>query len=226
LDARERYRPAIANSGLDTVDQAAFQASPAFGPLITALRRAEHLGLDVPTTLRQAVTQSSLNNANDLAPVLHARIERLITRAERLPRRTPPPLIAGMVTPATHVTNPAYKAAVQEIESQIALRADWLAEDATAGREPWQQTLIDSIDSPTERRQTLLGFAAYRELYRVEGSDVLGPPPAPDAHAQRRQYAHLCKTLDDILRGQPTRSAARGPLTTTNHPARKPTITP
>jgi len=226
LDARERYRPAITHSGLDPVDQATLQSSPAFGPLVTALRRAEHLGLDVPTTMRLAVTRSSLNNANDLASVLHTRIERIISRAERRARIPSPPVIAGLVTPATYVTNPDYKAALQEIETQIALRADWLAEDAAAGRERWQRTIIDSIESPSERRPTLRGLAAYRELYRVRGSEVLGLPPAPDAHTQRRHYAHLCKALDDILREQPTRSTAHGSLPTTRHPARKPTITP
>ncbi|MEU4295325.1 hypothetical protein AB0E63_44500 [Kribbella sp. NPDC026596] len=196
LDARERYRPAIINSGLDPVDQAALQSSPAFGPLITALRRAEHLGLNVPAALRQVVNQSSLTNANDLASVLHARVERLITRAERRTRATS--LVAGLITPAVHVSNPTYIAALQEIESQIAQRADWLAEQATSSYEPWYRHLSDSAPEGTEPQSQLIrDVAAYRELYRICTRDPLGSPPSAD-HAQQRRHSRLKRKLQQI----------------------------
>ncbi|MFG1817888.1 hypothetical protein ACGFIF_29290 [Kribbella sp. NPDC049174] len=111
--------------------------------------------VDVPTTIRQAVTQSSLNNANDLAAVLHARIE-----------------------------------------PQIAQRADWLAKDVESGREPWQRTIVELVDRPGESSQIFRDVAAYRELYRVRSLEVLGSPPAPDAHAQLRQHARLSTALE------------------------------
>ncbi|MFI7067077.1 MobF family relaxase [Kribbella sp. NPDC050124] len=198
LDARERYRPAITNSGLDRIDQAALQSSPAFGPLITALRRAEHLGLNVPTTLHKAVTQSSLADAKDLAAVLHTRIERLITRAERRTRTAPPTLIAGLLTPSIYVSNPAYKAALKEIESQVAQRADWLTEQAAATNEPWYLALTDSMPENTElQRQLIHHIAAYRELYQLSSPDPLGSPPST-AYAHQRDHSRLNRLLHEI----------------------------
>ncbi|WP_432887800.1 MobF family relaxase [Kribbella sp. CA-245084] len=199
LDARERYRPAITNSGLDPIDQAALQSSPAFGPLITALRRAEHLGLDVPTTLHQIVNQSSLTNANDLASVLHARVERLITRTERRTRPTAPTLIAGLVTPAIHVSNPTFKAALREIESQIAQRAGWLLEHAASANESWYRLLPESAPETSELRSHLIrDIAAYRELYRISDTDPLGRAQGT-THAQQRQRGRLSGLLQQVL---------------------------
>jgi hypothetical protein len=83
LDAKKRYQPAIAASGLDPADQAALQASPAYGPLIAELRRAENADLNVADVLRRAINQSALTSANDLAAVIHHRVERLVSRAMR-----------------------------------------------------------------------------------------------------------------------------------------------
>ncbi|MGW6196997.1 MobF family relaxase [Kribbella sp. NPDC055110] len=226
LDAREHYRPAITNSGLDSVDQAALLSSSAFGPLITALRRAEHLGLDVPTTLRQAVTQSSLTNAKDLASVLHARVERIISRAARRTRTTPPTLIAGLLTPSVYVTNPTYKAGLQEIESQIAQRADWLVEQAASANEPWYRHLTKSVPEPTERRHQLIrDIAAYRERYQVHAPDPLGSAP-PTAHVQQRHHNHLKRRFQDIQGGVAIEPATPDPASSTRSTTStaKPTI--
>lgn len=204
LDAREPYRPAIANSGLDQVDQAALKSSPAFGPLLAALRHAEHLGLDVRTTLRQAVTQSSLTNANDLASVLHARVERLVTRTERR-LRTPPALIAGLVAPATHVTSPSYRAALQELESQITHRAAWLAEQAASKNEHWYAVISDAAGSPATATREI---AAYRERWDIHEEDPLDTQ-MPTDQAQLRQRNRIRNSLQH----RPTERRANAPGT-------------
>ena len=198
LDARERYRDAITNSGLDNVDQAALQASPAFGALIAELRRAEHAGLDAAATLHRAVNQSSLDNANDLAAVLHARVDRLATRAERHLSR-PPHLIAGLVTPADHVTNPTYAAALHEIESQITQRADWLAEKAVADNQIWFRSLKRAFnDQPTGRWLFhLREVAAYRERYGIRSHDILGPVPPADLMRHHHQRSRLARVIGE-----------------------------
>jgi conjugative relaxase-like TrwC/TraI family protein len=152
LEARERYRPAITNSGLDRVDEAALQSSPAFGALIAALRRAEHLGLDVPTTLREAVTQSSLSTARDLASVLHARIERVVDRTQRRTKSVSTSFVAGLAAPSTHATSPTYRAALQELESQISQRADWLADEAASANPVWYRKLLGVSTLYVKRR--------------------------------------------------------------------------
>ncbi|WBQ04353.1 MobF family relaxase [Kribbella sp. CA-293567] len=186
LDARNRFAPAIATCGLDRADLAALEASPAYGPLITALRRAEAADLDVPQVLRRAVHQSSLNNATDIAAVLHRRVERLTSRASRRTGHTPH-LIAGLVTPATHVSDPTLIAPLRELEAQIAQRAVWLADQATATSQPWSESMS---------RELLLEIAAYRERYAIRSRSPLGDRPAPNALAQTRQRQRLSAPLE------------------------------
>ncbi|WUV28603.1 relaxase domain-containing protein [Kribbella sp. NBC_01484] len=207
LEARERYRPAIANSGLDPVDQAALQSSPAFGPVIAALRRAEHLGLDVPSTLQEAVSQSSLSTAKDLASVLHARIERVASRAERRTASASTSPVAGLAIPSTHVTNPTYKAALQELESQISQRADWLADEAASANPAWYSTLLAaSADTREDVRDLLVReVAAYRERFNIQSDEILGRV-RPDNTWHVSHHHRLMRRFQDL----DTRSASQG----------------
>ncbi|MFI5696471.1 hypothetical protein ACIA58_31740 [Kribbella sp. NPDC051586] len=132
--------------------------------------------------------------------MIHARVERLVTRAERRTRLTSSALIAGLISPSTYVSNPTYKAVLQEIESQILQRADWLLEHAASANEAWYCLLADSASEPTElRRHLIRDIAAYRELHHVQGSDPVGPPPSVD-HVQLRHHNRLKQRLQDVLR--------------------------
>jgi hypothetical protein len=187
----QRCQAALESSALDPVDQAAVKASTAYGPLLAALRRAEAVGLDGEATLHRAVNQSSLNNAVDLAAVLHSRVERLVNRAERR-CRTHPDLIAGLVTPATNITDPQFAAPLRELESLISQRADWLAEKAAEENPTWYHALRLSEIEPTSLRHV----AAYRERYQIHSNDVLGPNPPTTAHEQLRHRANLSQSLE------------------------------
>ena len=197
IAARQRYHPAIATSGLDPADQAALEASPAYGPLIAALRRAEAANLDPAATLRRAVAQSSLHNANDIAAVLHSRVDRMATRAERRSRRRPN-LIAGLVPLCDHITDPAFIAPLREIEAQITQRADWLADKAETANERWLQHVIaTTAGTPPDRLRTLRReIAAYRERYNIHTNDPLGFRPPQTAFTQRRHHGRL----DNLIR--------------------------
>jgi conjugative relaxase-like TrwC/TraI family protein len=199
IAARQRYRPAITTSGLDPADQAGLQASPAYGPLIAALRRTEAAGLNPAAILRQAVTQSSLNTANDIAAVLHHRIDRLATRAERRTRHQPH-LIAGLVTPSGHITDPAFTAPLRELEAQITQRANWLAENAEANNEPWLQriTRARAGDPPDLLRSIVLEIAAYRERYGIRGDEPLGARPPQTSFARNSHYSRLTELARNL----------------------------
>ncbi|MFF0341775.1 ATP-dependent RecD-like DNA helicase [Kribbella sp. NPDC004875] len=116
LDARNRCNAAAATSGLSSADQAALEASSAYGALVAELRRAEAIGLNATETVHQAVNQSRLSDANDLAAVLHTRVERLVTRSLNRPDQQPI-LLAGLVAPATNVTDPTLIAPLHELEA-------------------------------------------------------------------------------------------------------------
>lgn len=219
LDARTRYRTAITTSGLDPTDQAALQASPAYGPLIAALRRGENAGLDVPNTLRRAVNQSALANADDVAAVLHSRVERLITRVTHRTGHHPT-MIAGLVTPAIHVSDPTLTAPLRELESQIIQRANWLADKATRHHPAWYRDLLRQIADRREHDKTtcIQQVAAYRERFNITGHSALGDAP-PQDEAARLHQSRLVSLLNAATyatmsgRGTPRRPDAAAPST-------------
>ncbi|MEV0283505.1 MobF family relaxase [Kribbella sp. NPDC050820] len=219
LDARTRYHHAITTSGLDPTDQAAVQASPAYGALLAELRRAEHLQLDILQLVRRAVQQSPLHNAHDIAAVLHNRIDHLVTRRERQ-RQQAPCLIAGLVAPAHHVSDPTLTPPLRELESQIAQRANWLAERAITDCPPWAEALLQSLSGASQPVQLdyLRAIAAYRERYQIRETGSYGLGPATNSAAQHRHRSRLLHHLRDR---QP--SSTRPPSKSQSEPPRPPT---
>ncbi|MGZ0149003.1 ATP-dependent DNA helicase [Kribbella sp. WER1] len=202
LDAKKRYKQAIGASGLDPADQAALQASPAYGPLMAELRRAENASINVTEVLHRAVNQSPLTNANDLAAVLHARVDRLVSRTLRR-RGEHPTTVAGLVTPATYVGDPNLIAPLRELESQIAQRADWLAGKASAEQPAWYRELHrDASIPPDQDLAELVGeIAAYRERYQIHAPSGLGDAPPAKAAVRRRQHSRLLSMLSACSSG-------------------------
>ncbi|MGW6278438.1 MobF family relaxase [Kribbella sp. NPDC055071] len=200
LDARTRYRQAFDTCGLDPTNQAALEASPAYGALIAELRRAENANLNLPDLLRRAVTQSPLADANDLSAVLHSRIERLVSRSLRRTGHQPP-TIAGLVTPATHVNNPRLLGPLRELESQIARRADWLADRTISEPTAWYDAFANASPhgSSQDLKPLVREIAAYRDRYDIRSADVLGAPPPHAAAAQLHHRARLISVLQDTL---------------------------
>jgi conjugative relaxase-like TrwC/TraI family protein len=197
LDARTRYREAVATSGLDPIDQAFLEASPAYGALVAEFRRAEDADLNVPRLLQQAVTQSSMADANDVAAVLHTRVERIVSRCLRSANQHATQ-IAGLVSPVRYVSDPALLAPLREIESQIAQRADWLASKAANERPIWYDALLRAVDQSREQwlpAQLLREVSAYRERYDIRSCTILGQVPPQDATAQQVQYSRLLRLL-------------------------------
>ncbi len=196
LDARTRINAALASSGLDPTDQAAVQASPAYGALVAEIRRGEHLGLDPRDLLRKSVSQARLSDAHDVAAVLHARVGRVIRR-EALGARQHPAMIAGIVTPAHHVSNPSLIAPLRELEKQISIRATWLADQAVREAPAWYGAMAALLDSRTlaERMHCLRQVVAYRERYQVQSNDPLGTCPTSSTPAQRSHYRALTDAL-------------------------------
>ncbi|WP_305000126.1 MobF family relaxase [Kribbella sp. VKM Ac-2571] len=196
LDAKKRYQPAIATSGLDPADQAALQASPAHGPLVAELRRAENAGLNVADVLHRAVNQSPLTNAHDVAAVIHHRVQRLTARALHKTGRHPTQLL-GLVTPAIHVSDPTLIAPLRELESQIIDRANWLAEELLANPPAWYRKLRHAAGESPDQELTELAreIAAYRECYQVHGQSILGDTPPANADVRHHQHARLMRML-------------------------------
>jgi hypothetical protein len=97
-------------------------------------------------------------------------------------------MIAGLVTPATDVSDPSLVAPLRELEAQITHRADWLAAKATTERPSWYLRLEQS--SP-EAIILVREIAAYRERYGVHSPAPLGAAPARSEVGQRYTYESL-----------------------------------
>jgi hypothetical protein len=195
FDARGRFRAAAAASGLNPSEQAAVEGSPVYGALIAELRRAESADLTASGVLRHAVNQAALSDAVDLAAVLHSRVERLVGRTLHRTGRQPS-LIAGLVVPATNVSDPSLIAPLRELEAQISHRADHLARVAARDAEPWHRTLLRRTPEATESFAALVReIASYRELYGIRAPSILGQNPSRAATQQHARYARLANQL-------------------------------
>jgi hypothetical protein len=62
-----------------------------------------------------------------------------------------PALIVGLVTPATHVSDPTMIASLRELESQITHRANWLADDILANPPDWYRELHRAVSTTPDR---------------------------------------------------------------------------
>ncbi|GAA1713466.1 hypothetical protein GCM10009745_72220 [Kribbella yunnanensis] len=211
MDARTRFAPAFASSGLDTSDQAALQASPAYGALLAALRRAENAGLDIPTLLRRSVRLASLADAHDIAAVLHTRVERLVGRSAQHTSQEPV-IIAGLVVPAARTADPTLVVPLRELEEQIAARADWLAHQAGVDQPAWLPAPQEPSNAGASvgHQSVIREICAYRERYGVTALDALGPAPAANQRIQLGHYARLAAQIEHLSQH--------------NRPAREPSL--
>lgn len=93
---RERFADLLSRSGLTAEQHAAVVESRAFGPLTAALRRAEAYHHDLELLVPRVVGRHGLDDADDIAAVLHDRIDKL---AATPPRGCcfRPRLIAGLI---------------------------------------------------------------------------------------------------------------------------------
>ena len=73
---RQRWDDLLGRSGLEPGRLEQVRQSPAYGPLLAALRDAEAHGLDVEQTLPRLVAARPLDDAEDPAAVLRDRVER------------------------------------------------------------------------------------------------------------------------------------------------------
>lgn len=173
----ERWTRVLARSGLTPAQLDQVKASPATGPLTNALRDAEARGLDVEATLPQLVSTRSLGDAEDLAAVLHDRVERWADAAGSR-RRTNQHLIAGLIPRAGNVSDPDLARALDERGQAIETQALALARRAVADRKPWTRAIGAA---PPDRAAAAAWWrgaatvAAYRERWSVHGAAPLGP---------------------------------------------------
>ena len=130
-----RWAEMLTRSGLTPTQLDLVTASPAFGALSTALRRAEAHDLNLETALPRLIERADAGTV-DLASVLHQRVERWIDLSGTNTTRSGDGSILGLL-PAATVDEPEMAAALTERALLMEHRADELITRARTANAPW-----------------------------------------------------------------------------------------
>jgi conjugative relaxase-like TrwC/TraI family protein len=164
--------------------------SAAYGPLLAAFREAEALGLDVEQGLPRLVNGRTLSSADDVAAVLHGRVDRWI-QASGPQRRAAADQIVGLFPRLAGVTDHDIARALDERQMLLEQRAREVATLAVEHRQPWAAQLGSPPSDPVRRElwlRRLDTVAAYRERWGITDRTILGTrePTSLEQETQRR----------------------------------------
>ena len=172
----DRWERLLEACGLTDRQLAELRASQAHGPLLAAFRHAEARGLDVESTFPLLVAGRPLDDAADIASVLHRRVERWAERAGSS-RAHADSMIVGLIPKARGVNDPDMQRALTERERAMEQRALTLAEQAIETGQPW----VRRLGAPPSDLVRRIGWlrevrivAAYRDRWSITGPSVIG----------------------------------------------------
>ena len=193
----DRWATLVRGSGLTDEQAESAIESEAFGPLAAELRRAEANHHNVEALLPRLVAARGFSDADDIAAVLHYRVERATARPAGSGRtRKPPQLIVGLIPQAHGVIDAEMRAALDEREALMEARAATILDGALTESAPWTKALGVQ---PNERRRAATWrksarvVAAYRDRYRVTDDAPLGA--SPESAAQKVDAARARAAL-------------------------------
>ncbi len=196
-----RWEAAIRATRLTQTEADAAVASTAFGVLAAELRRAEADGYDAERLLGALVASRPLDDAGDIAAVLHERVIRALARANGAGRVSQPATpIAGLLTPALGPMRDDERTALRERAVLIEQRADALVAEAVGSAAAWIAGLGTEPADPQLAalwRREACTVAAYRDTYGINESSTLGLI-GDDA----RQRADAARARASVLRAQ------------------------
>ncbi len=136
-----------------------------------------------------------LDGAEDPAAVLQARLAKLTAaRAGGTRPRRRPRYLAGLIPQATGPMPAEMRRTPSELGDLIEQRADALTEHAIQQNQPWVASLGPTPSDPARRaawQQQVRTVAAYRDRYRLSGTDPLGQAPSSQGQRLDHQRATL-----------------------------------
>lgn len=186
----DRYAATVYSSGLDPEHAEAITGAESFGSLVAQLRRMEADGYEPDWSLARVVRAGGLDSAQDPAAVLQARLAKLTaTRAGGTRPRRRARYLAGLIPQATGPMPADMRRTLTELGDLIEQRADALTEHAIQQNQPWIASLGPTPSDPARRaawQQQVRTVAAYRDRYRLSGTNPLGQ--APSSQGQRLDH--------------------------------------
>jgi hypothetical protein len=175
---QQRWDDLLGRSGLEPGRLEQVSQSPAYGPLLVALRHAEAHGLDVESTFPRLVAIRPLDDAEDPAAVLRDRVDRW-AQVIGSSRRASMNLIAGLIPRAVGLTDPDMAQGLEEREEAMQRRARALAEHAIERNEIWVRRFGIAPTDPRARErwiEAVTTVVAYRDRWNIDDEHLpLGP---------------------------------------------------
>jgi hypothetical protein len=178
---QQRWDDLLGRSGLEPGRLEQVRQSPAYGPLLAALRDAEAHGLDVDQTLPRLVAMRPLDDAEDSAAVLRDRVDRWAQVAGSS-RRASTNLIAGLIPRAVGLTDPDMARGLEERDEAMQRRARTLTEQAIERNQIWVRRLgIPPTDPRARERwiEAVTTVVAYRDRWKIDDEHLPLGPKAP-----------------------------------------------
>ena len=208
-----RWEALVRATRLTEAEADAAIGSTAFGVLGAELRRAEADGYDTERLLRALVASRPLDDAGDVAAVLHERVIRALGRADGAGRvRQAATPIAGLITPALGTMDDDMRAALRERAALIEQRADALVAEAVGASEAWAAELGPEPADPQLAaiwRREARTVAAYRDTYGITETSAVGV-----IGDDVRQRTDAARARAAILRAQQLAARAAEPEST------------
>jgi hypothetical protein len=175
---QQRWDDLLDRSGLESRRLEQVRQSPAYGPLLAALRDAEAHGLNVEQTFPGLVATRPLDDAEDPAAVLRDRVDSW-TQVIRSSRRASTNLIAGLIPRAVGLTDPDMVRGLEEREEAMQRRARVLAEQVIERNQIWVRPLGVAPSEPRARErwmEAVTTVVAYRGRWNIDDEHLpLGP---------------------------------------------------
>ncbi len=215
----DRWATLLATSGLTTEQVGDVLDSDAYGALSAELRHADANHLNLDTLLPRLIGARSLDDADDIASVIHARLARATARPAGSGRtRKPPRLVAGLIPDAAGPMADEMRRALDERRDLIEQRADAVLHSALTDKELWTAKLGTPPKDEKKHAawwRAARSIAVYRDRYQVTDSrNPLGP--AAESTSQKIDAARARAALnrarsiagDDPAKNQVRPSAA------------------
>jgi len=195
-----RWDEVLSESGLSDAELAQAKASPTYAALLAQLRDAESRGFDIGTELPMLVAGRSFDDADDVASVLHHRIDRYVTGVG-YPSPPASELVAGIFPRPSGITDPDIVLALNDRADAIEQRARELTTIAIERGETWVQDFGDAPETDELYKQWVLEVAtgtAYFDRWEIDNPDTI----LEDAHVSHEQEAQRSRVLSAAQRGR------------------------
>ena len=206
-----RWNKVLSESGLTDTELSQAKASPAYPTLLAQLRDAENRGFNIYAELPMLVMGRSFGDAEDIASVLHYRIDRYVAEVG-YPSPLASELVAGIFPRPTGVFDPDVVAALNDRADAIEQRAHKLVTIAIENGDNWVRDFGDAPSTGELYEQWVLEVsagAAYLDRWGVDKPDTI----VDDATVSHEQETQRSRVLNAVQRAYALTMVETAPAT-------------